>query len=53
MDTFPPDTHPPITYPAAAIRGARPEAAAYLAYLAGDEASSVWKRYGFAEKKQE
>jgi molybdate transport system substrate-binding protein len=53
VGTFPPDTHPPITYPAAAIRGARPEAAAYLAYLAGDDASSVWKRHGFAEKKQE
>jgi molybdate transport system substrate-binding protein len=47
VDTFPRHSHEPITYPAAAIRGARPEAAAYLAYLAGDEAAPVWKRYGF------
>jgi molybdate transport system substrate-binding protein len=49
VDTFPPGTHDPITYPAAAIRGARPEATAYLAYLAGSEAAPVWRRYGFLE----
>jgi molybdate transport system substrate-binding protein len=49
VDTFPRHSHEPITYPAAAIRGARPEAAAYLAYLAGDEAALAWKRYGFLE----
>jgi molybdate transport system substrate-binding protein len=47
VDTFPPGSHEPITYPAAATRGARAEATAYLAYLAGDEAAPVWKRHGF------
>jgi molybdate transport system substrate-binding protein len=49
VDTFPRGTHAPIAYPAAVLRGARPEAVAYLAYLASDEASSVWKGYGFVE----
>lgn len=47
VDTFPLDSHEPITYPATAVRGARSQAAAYLAYLASDEAAPVWKRYGF------
>jgi molybdate transport system substrate-binding protein len=47
VDTFPAGMHEPITYPAAAMRGARSQATAYLAYLAGDEAAPVWKRYGF------
>ena len=47
VDTFPFDTHKPITYPAAAMPGARAEAAAYLAFLAGTKAAPVWKRYGF------
>jgi molybdate transport system substrate-binding protein len=49
VDTFPRHSHAPITYPAAAVRGARPEAAAYVAYLAGDDAAPVWKRHGFLE----
>ncbi len=47
VDTFPLNTHNPITYPAAAMHGARAEAAAYLAFLEGGEAAPVWKRYGF------
>lgn len=47
VDTFPFDSHNPITYPAAAMQGARAEAMAYLAFLAGAEAAPVWKRYGF------
>ena len=47
VDAFPRSSHEPILYPAAAIRGARPEAAAYLAYLADEDAAPVWKRYGF------
>ncbi|MBC8025554.1 MAG: molybdate ABC transporter substrate-binding protein [Steroidobacteraceae bacterium] len=47
VDTFPFDTHKPITYPAASMQGARKDAAAYLAFLAGAEAAPVWKRYGF------
>jgi molybdate transport system substrate-binding protein len=47
VDTFPFDAHRPITYPAAGMRGTRKEAAGYLAFLAGEEAAPVWKRYGF------
>ena len=52
VDTFPLGTHAPILYPAAAIRGARPEASTYLEYLAGDEASPVWRRYGFLKVEE-
>jgi molybdate transport system substrate-binding protein len=52
VDTFPFNTHNPITYPAAAMRSASPEALAYLAYLAGTEAAPVWKRYGFVELRK-
>jgi molybdate transport system substrate-binding protein len=45
--TFPENTHPPITYPAAATRGASSHSAAYLAFLAGDDAAPVWKKHGF------
>jgi molybdate transport system substrate-binding protein len=47
VDTFPSGSHAPITYPAAVLRHARSEAAAYLAYLGGDEAAPVWERFGF------
>ncbi|HTU67373.1 MAG TPA: molybdate ABC transporter substrate-binding protein [Steroidobacteraceae bacterium] len=49
--TFPENTHAPITYPGATIKGSRPEAAAYLLFLAGAEAAPVWKKYGFLETK--
>jgi len=52
VDTFPADTHAPITYPAAAMQGARGEAIAYLNYLAGPEARDTWRRFGFMELKQ-
>jgi molybdate transport system substrate-binding protein len=47
VDTFPANTHAPITYPAAIIRGARSEAATYIAFLAGPEARDTWNRFGF------
>lgn len=49
VDTFPANTHPPIRYPGAATKGARPEAIAYLDYLAGPAAVAAWKKYGFLE----
>jgi molybdate transport system substrate-binding protein len=52
VDTFPETTHAPITYPGAALNSARPEAAAYLAYLGGPEAAATWKKYGFLELKK-
>jgi len=52
VDTFPDNTHAPITYPAAANRGARGEAIAFLDYLAGAAARDTWKRFGFVELKK-
>jgi len=51
VDTFPESTHAPISYPAAATTSARPEAAAYLTFISGKEASIVWKKFGFLELK--
>jgi molybdate transport system substrate-binding protein len=51
VDTFPANTHLPITYPAAAVRGSRSEAIAYLNYLASPQVSETWRKFGFAELK--
>ena len=52
VDTFPDNTHAPITYPAAAIQGARGEAIAFLDYLASPAARDTWKKFGFLELKK-
>ncbi len=52
VDTFPDSTHAPITYPAAANRGSRGEAIAFLDYLSGEAARDTWKRFGFLELKK-
>jgi molybdate transport system substrate-binding protein len=46
---FPPESHPPITHPFAITRRAeaRPEARAFLAFLAGPEAAPIWRQFGF------
>jgi molybdate transport system substrate-binding protein len=49
IDLFPAATHVPITYPAAAVRGARSGAAALTAYLAGVETRAAWRKFGFVE----
>ncbi|HET7808971.1 MAG TPA: molybdate ABC transporter substrate-binding protein [Steroidobacteraceae bacterium] len=49
VDTFPPGSHAPITYPAAAMRGAREAARGYLDYLGGPAARDTWHRFGFRE----
>jgi molybdate transport system substrate-binding protein len=49
VDTFPQTTHAPITYPAAATRGSRQEARAFLDYLASAAARDTWKKHGFVE----
>ncbi len=46
---FPAHSHPPISYPAAATPDARPDAAAFIAYLRGKDAAAVWKKHGFLE----
>lgn len=45
---FPEDAHPQITYPVAATKVARPEAARYLAYLRSDAAKRIFTEAGFA-----
>jgi molybdate transport system substrate-binding protein len=52
IDTFPADTHAPITYPAAATRGAKPDAAAFVAFLKGEQARVAWRKFGFVEPPQ-
>jgi molybdate transport system substrate-binding protein len=49
VDTFPANTHAPITYPAAAVTGARGEAKTFVEFLGGAAARDTWKKYGFVE----
>jgi molybdate transport system substrate-binding protein len=44
---FPEDSHPAITYPVALTVNAKPEAAAYLAFLRSTVSKAVFERYGF------
>jgi len=47
VGAFPADSHPPIVYPVAATANAKPEAAAYLAFLRSGIAKAVFEQYGF------
>ncbi|HEX6957925.1 MAG TPA: molybdate ABC transporter substrate-binding protein [Ferrovibrio sp.] len=48
VDAFPEETHPPIVYPAAVLAASRhPAAAAYLSYLQGAAARTVFEKNGF------
>jgi molybdate transport system substrate-binding protein len=47
VGAFPADSHAAIVYPVAATATARPETAAYLAFLRGGTAKAVFERYGF------
>jgi molybdate transport system substrate-binding protein len=47
VGVFPADSHPPIVYPVAAVKGAKPEAQAFLAFLAGAKARAIFERHGF------
>ena len=44
---FPDDSHPKILYPAALVAHGSPDAAAYLGFLQGPEATAVFHKYGF------
>lgn len=48
VGAFPPDSHPAIIYPVALTTGAKPEAAAYLAFLRSQTAKMIFERYGFS-----
>lgn len=39
--------HPPVIYPAAAIRGAKAGAGAYLAFLSAPQAKALFRQHGF------
>jgi molybdate transport system substrate-binding protein len=45
---FPASSHPPIVYPAAALKGAKAGAAAFLRFLSGAQAQRIFGKYGFA-----
>jgi molybdate transport system substrate-binding protein len=48
LDTFPPDSHPPIIYPAALVATSKSTAAKpLLDYLRSVRARAVWEKYGF------
>jgi len=47
VGAFPADSHEPITYPVAATVNAKPEAAAYLAFLRGPQSKDIFEKYGF------
>jgi molybdate transport system substrate-binding protein len=47
VGVFPADSHPAIIYPVALTTDAKPEAAAYLAYLRSQTAKTVFEHYGF------
>jgi molybdate transport system substrate-binding protein len=52
VDTFPAITHPPITYPGAAVKGARNEARSFVEFLTAPGTVDTWKKFGFLEPKQ-
>jgi molybdate transport system substrate-binding protein len=47
VGTFPENSHAPIVYPAALVKDAKPEAAAFLTYLKSPAARAVFERAGF------
>ena len=44
---FGPGLHPPVVYPAAVVARAKPNAAAYAAYLSSPAAKAIFQRHGF------
>jgi len=47
LDVFPADSHVRITYPVAATRVAGAEAMAFIAFIVGEQARSLFRRAGF------
>ena len=45
--TFGAGVHAPVIYPAAVLTGAKPPAAAYLAFLSSPQAKALFQRHGF------
>jgi len=52
IGVFPPDTHPTVVYPAAAIAGrSTPLTEAFLAFLRGDTARTIFESHGFGRAR--
>jgi molybdate transport system substrate-binding protein len=48
VDTLPESTHSPIVYPVAIVKASKnPNAAAFLAYLSSQEATTIFTEQGF------
>lgn len=47
VDVFPTATHPPVVYPAALLKTAGPDAAAFFTYLKSDTATATFAAAGF------
>ena len=47
VDLFPDASHPPIVYPAAQIKAAGPNTAAFMRFMQSPEARRILERYGF------
>jgi molybdate transport system substrate-binding protein len=47
LAAFPAASHEPIAYPVAATVSAKPEAAAYLAFLRSPQSKDIFEKYGF------
>ena len=47
VDTFPEESYPKIVYPAAVVKGAKPGASEFVAYLLSTDAQRVFRKHGF------
>jgi len=47
VGTFPDNSHAPIVYPAALVKGAKPDAKPFLDFLSGPEARAIFEKDGF------
>jgi len=44
---FPADSHPPIIYPVAALKSAKPGAAAFLEFMGNSQSRRIFEKHGF------
>ncbi|HMJ30203.1 MAG TPA: molybdate ABC transporter substrate-binding protein [Xanthobacteraceae bacterium] len=48
VGVFPDGSHPPVIYPVAATASAKADAGKYLNFLRGNEAKTIFEKYGFS-----
>lgn len=51
VDTFPANSHTPIVYPAALVKGSKPGAQDFFAFIQTSDARAVFEKYGFINLK--